>query len=70
MTDPHRRPARGAPVDGRGPGSRPLRALVLDTDGVWLAIRVPASPAGPLAVVLPGDRRLTVSPGEERWFRL
>ncbi|MFC8765425.1 glycoside hydrolase family 65 protein [Streptomyces sp. NPDC057193] len=35
-----------------------------------LAIRVPASPAGPLAVVLPGDRRVTVAPGQERWFRL
>ncbi|MFF0473992.1 glycoside hydrolase family 65 protein [Streptomyces sp. NPDC004284] len=35
-----------------------------------LAVRVPASPEGPLAVVLPGDRRLTVLPGEERWFRL
>ncbi|MEV4946762.1 glycoside hydrolase family 65 protein [Streptomyces sp. NPDC053755] len=35
-----------------------------------LAIRVPASPEGPLAVVLPGDRRVTVAPGHERWFRL
>ncbi|MFE6222665.1 hypothetical protein [Streptomyces sp. NPDC057854] len=35
-----------------------------------LAIRVPASPEGPLAVVLPGDRRVTVAPGRERWFRL
>ncbi|MGW1115784.1 glycoside hydrolase family 65 protein [Streptomyces tanashiensis] len=35
-----------------------------------LAVRVPASPEGPLAVVLPGDRRLTVAPGQERWFRL
>ena len=35
-----------------------------------LAIRVPASPEGPLAVVLPGGRRLTVAPGQERWFRL
>ncbi|MEK9523336.1 glycoside hydrolase family 65 protein [Streptomyces venezuelae] len=35
-----------------------------------LAVRVPASPEGPLAVLLPGGRRLTVEPGEERWFRL
>ncbi|MFE7580226.1 glycoside hydrolase family 65 protein [Streptomyces gardneri] len=35
-----------------------------------LAVRVPASPEGPLAVVLPGDRRFTVAPGQERWFRL
>ncbi|MFD4319065.1 glycoside hydrolase family 65 protein [Streptomyces sp. NPDC058548] len=35
-----------------------------------LAIRVPASPEGPLAVVLPGDRQFTVEPGQERWFRL
>ncbi|MCX4966105.1 glycoside hydrolase family 65 protein [Streptomyces sp. NBC_00654] len=35
-----------------------------------LSIRVPAAPRGPLAVVLPGDRRFTVAPGEERWFRL
>ncbi|MFG2833666.1 glycoside hydrolase family 65 protein [Streptomyces zaomyceticus] len=35
-----------------------------------LAVRVPPSPEGPLAVVLPGDRRVTVPPGQERWFRL
>ncbi|MFF0433823.1 glycoside hydrolase family 65 protein [Streptomyces sp. NPDC004327] len=35
-----------------------------------LAVRVPASPKGPLVVVLPGERRFTVAPGEERWFRL
>ncbi|MET8508372.1 glycoside hydrolase family 65 protein [Streptomyces sp. NPDC004787] len=35
-----------------------------------LAVRVPASPAGPLTVVLPGDRRVTVAPGQERWFHL
>ncbi|MFD7974682.1 glycoside hydrolase family 65 protein [Streptomyces sp. NPDC059071] len=35
-----------------------------------LAVRVPASPEGPLAVVLPGGRRLTVEAGQERWFRL
>lgn len=35
-----------------------------------LGIRVPASPQGPLAVVLPGERRVTVPAGEERWFRL
>ncbi|WMX44012.1 glycoside hydrolase family 65 protein [Streptomyces roseicoloratus] len=35
-----------------------------------LAVRVPASPEGPLVVLLPGDRRVTVPTGEERWFRL
>ncbi|MER6098613.1 glycoside hydrolase family 65 protein [Streptomyces sp. NPDC001728] len=35
-----------------------------------LAVRVPASPAGLLSVVLPGERRVTVPPGQERWFRL
>ncbi|WP_137991143.1 glycoside hydrolase family 65 protein [Streptomyces vilmorinianum] len=35
-----------------------------------LGVRVPASPLGPLTVVLPGERRVTVAPGEERWFRL
>ncbi len=35
-----------------------------------LAVRVPASPQGPLTVVLPGERRFTVAPGEERWFTL
>ncbi|MGW6963213.1 glycoside hydrolase family 65 protein [Streptomyces zaomyceticus] len=35
-----------------------------------LAIRVPASPEGPLAVALPGGRRVTVAPGQECWFRL
>ncbi|WP_225802459.1 glycoside hydrolase family 65 protein [Streptomyces sp. NK15101] len=34
-----------------------------------LSVRVPASPRTPLVVVLPGDRRYTVRPGEERWFR-
>ncbi|MFB6816647.1 glycoside hydrolase family 65 protein [Streptomyces sp. NPDC056347] len=35
-----------------------------------LGVRVPASPRGPLAVILPEGRRRTVAPGEERWFRL
>lgn len=35
-----------------------------------LGVRVPASPQAPLAVTLPGERRFTVAPGEERWFRL
>ncbi|MFB6835756.1 glycoside hydrolase family 65 protein [Streptomyces sp. NPDC056361] len=35
-----------------------------------LAVRVPASAQGPLAVVLPDGRRLAVTPGEVRWFRL
>ncbi|MEU6944432.1 glycoside hydrolase family 65 protein [Streptomyces sp. NPDC046316] len=35
-----------------------------------LAIQVPASPESPLAVFLPSDRRVTVAPGQERWFRL
>ncbi|MFF3608413.1 hypothetical protein [Streptomyces sp. NPDC002463] len=36
-------------MDGRGPGSRPLRALVLDTDGVLL------DAAGLLAVIVDGE---------------
>ncbi|MFE2560302.1 HAD family hydrolase [Streptomyces sp. NPDC059352] len=32
----HPHPVRSAPVDARNPGSRPPRALVLDTDGVLL----------------------------------
>lgn len=35
-----------------------------------LAVRVPSSPRDALVVVLPGDRRFTVRPGEERWLRL
>ncbi|MFJ7986188.1 glycoside hydrolase family 65 protein [Streptomyces sp. NPDC096351] len=35
-----------------------------------LAVTVPDSPEGPLAVVLPGDRKLGVAPGQERWFLL
>ncbi|MFB7368869.1 glycoside hydrolase family 65 protein [Streptomyces sp. NPDC056222] len=35
-----------------------------------LAVHVPVSPQGPLTVVLPDDRRFSVGPGEERWFRL
>ncbi|MEU9859838.1 glycoside hydrolase family 65 protein [Streptomyces sp. NPDC047971] len=35
-----------------------------------LAIRVPESSLGPLAVVLPEGRRIALSPGEERWFRM
>ncbi|MFI8500031.1 glycoside hydrolase family 65 protein [Streptomyces sp. NPDC085524] len=35
-----------------------------------LGIRVPPSPLGPVALVLPGDRRERVGAGEERWFRL
>ncbi|MFE7515300.1 glycoside hydrolase family 65 protein [Streptomyces sp. NPDC057540] len=33
------------------------------------AIRVPASPEGPLTVERPGGGRSTVEPGQERWFR-
>ncbi|MFF7780092.1 HAD family hydrolase [Streptomyces tanashiensis] len=36
MTGTRPRPERSAPVDGPRPGSRPLRSLVLDTDGVLL----------------------------------
>ncbi|MFE7408921.1 glycoside hydrolase family 65 protein [Streptomyces laurentii] len=35
-----------------------------------LAVRVPPSPLDPLTVVLPGERRFAIAPGEERWFRL
>lgn len=35
-----------------------------------LAVRVAASLQGPLTIVLPGERRYAVAPGEERWFRL
>ncbi|MFF0473991.1 HAD family hydrolase [Streptomyces sp. NPDC004284] len=34
--EPRAEPGRSAPGNDRGPGSRPLRALVLDTDGVLL----------------------------------
>ncbi|HEY9368190.1 HAD family hydrolase [Streptomyces sp.] len=36
MTGSHPRPAHSVPVDDRSPESRPLHALVLDTDGVLL----------------------------------
>ncbi|WP_426404597.1 glycoside hydrolase family 65 protein [Streptomyces sp. R-07] len=48
-------------------GHRGVRVRVLPGR---LAVRVPASPQGPLTVVLPGGRRFAVAPGEERWFRL
>ncbi|WP_406864667.1 glycoside hydrolase family 65 protein [Streptomyces sp. HUAS MG47] len=48
-------------------GHRGVRLRVLPGR---LGVHVPASPKGPLAVVLPGERRFTVAPGEERWFRL
>ncbi|MFI8363919.1 glycoside hydrolase family 65 protein [Streptomyces sp. NPDC085612] len=35
-----------------------------------IGIRVPPSPAGPVPLVLPGDRRETIDAGRERWFRL
>ncbi|MFE5481024.1 glycoside hydrolase family 65 protein [Streptomyces sp. NPDC056527] len=35
-----------------------------------LVIGVPVSSQGPLAVVLPEGRRVTVAPGQERWFRM
>ncbi|MEW9339640.1 glycoside hydrolase family 65 protein [Streptomyces tanashiensis] len=35
-----------------------------------LGVRVPDSAQRPLTVLLPEDRRGTVAPGEERWFRL
>ena len=35
-----------------------------------LGISVPASPRGPVPVVLPGGRRECVEPGQERWFCL
>ncbi|WP_418955586.1 glycoside hydrolase family 65 protein [Streptomyces tritici] len=48
-------------------GHRGVRVRVLPGR---LAVRVPTSPRGPLTVVLPGERRFTVAPGEERWLRL
>ncbi|MFF1341989.1 glycoside hydrolase family 65 protein [Streptomyces sp. NPDC058290] len=33
-------------------------------------ISVPASPCDPVHLVLPGDRRASVAPGQQRWFRL
>ncbi|MFM9373586.1 glycoside hydrolase family 65 protein [Streptomyces sp. Da 82-17] len=48
-------------------GHRGVRVRVLPGR---LAVRVPPSPLGPLTVVLPGERRFRVVPGEERWFRL
>ncbi|MFE0583183.1 glycoside hydrolase family 65 protein [Streptomyces sp. NPDC058874] len=35
-----------------------------------IGIRVPPSRLGPVPLVLPGDRRASVTAGEERWFRL
>ncbi|MFD7867167.1 glycoside hydrolase family 65 protein [Streptomyces sp. NPDC059783] len=35
-----------------------------------IGISVPASSMGPLVVLLPGERRVTVPAGTERWFRL
>ncbi|MFC8494074.1 glycoside hydrolase family 65 protein [Streptomyces sp. NPDC057235] len=35
-----------------------------------LAVRVPVSSRDSLAVVLPGERRYVLAPGEERWLRL
>ncbi|MEW1700402.1 glycoside hydrolase family 65 protein [Streptomyces sp. NPDC091278] len=35
-----------------------------------LGVRVPAGPGGPLPVVLPGGREVTLLPGQERWFSL
>ncbi|MFF8598006.1 glycoside hydrolase family 65 protein [Streptomyces sp. NPDC015232] len=48
-------------------GHRGVRVRVLPGR---LAVRVPASPRSRLTVVLPGERRVAVAPGEERWFRL
>lgn len=48
-------------------GHRGVRVRVLPGR---LAVRVPASPRGPLPVLLPDGRRIGVAPGEERWFRL
>ncbi|GAA3047206.1 glycosyl hydrolase family 65 protein [Streptomyces roseofulvus] len=48
-------------------GHRGVRVRVLPGR---LAVRVPAGPGGPLALVLPGGRRCGVLPGQERWFRL
>ncbi len=48
-------------------GHRGVRLRVLPGR---LGVRVPAGPGAPLALVLPGDRRFTVPPGEERWFPL
>ncbi|MFG2111894.1 glycoside hydrolase family 65 protein [Streptomyces sp. NPDC048718] len=51
-------------------GFRSHRGIRLRVLPGRLAVRVPASPPGALTVVLPGERRFTVEPGEERWFRL
>ncbi|MFE1348429.1 glycoside hydrolase family 65 protein, partial [Streptomyces sp. NPDC058757] len=48
-------------------GHRGVRLRILPAR---LGIRVPAGPGGPFSLVLPGERRFTVLPGEERWFRL
>ncbi|MFF2779564.1 glycoside hydrolase family 65 protein [Streptomyces sp. NPDC058052] len=48
-------------------GHRGVRLRVLPGR---LGVRVPAGRGGPLPLVLPGDRRFTVLPGEERWFPL
>ncbi|GHJ96890.1 family 65 glycosyl hydrolase [Streptomyces sp. NE5-10] len=48
-------------------GRRGVRLRILPAR---LGIRVPAGPGGPFSLVLPGERRFTVLPGEERWFRL
>ncbi|WP_306310757.1 glycoside hydrolase family 65 protein [Streptomyces hydrogenans] len=48
-------------------GHRGVRLRVLPGR---LGVRVPAGPGAPLPLVLPGDRRFTVPPGEERWFPL
>ncbi|UQW99817.1 glycosyl hydrolase family 65 protein [Streptomyces sp. RerS4] len=34
-----------------------------------LGIMVPEGPQGPLPLILPGERQVTVAPGEEHWFR-
>ncbi|MCY0927991.1 glycoside hydrolase family 65 protein [Streptomyces sp. H27-H1] len=35
-----------------------------------LGVTVPASPQGPLRLILPGERHVTAAAGEERWFHL
>lgn len=35
-----------------------------------VGVEVPASQHGPLDLILPGDRRVTVEPGRQRWFHL
>ncbi|WP_051795887.1 glycoside hydrolase family 65 protein [Streptomyces sp. NRRL S-87] len=35
-----------------------------------IGIRVPASPLGPVPLLLPGGRRVVLAAGEERWFSL